>query len=170
MLLAGLFAAAFAVSAVLRLRTEETASRADPVLSGSVGRVRRGFSQVLVAVAGSAVLLAVAGIGTGLGYGLCVSQRVSVGDEVARMFGAGMAELPPALVIGAIAAAAFGLLPDVCVAVAWSVLGLAVLVNLFGQSLQLSGWTQRRSTDTREIPRSRLGWRYVMSQTGNIQA
>jgi ABC-2 type transport system permease protein len=140
MLLAGLFAAAFAVSAVLRLRTEETASRADPVLSGTVGRVRWGFSHVLVAVAGTAALLAVAGIATGLGYGLRASRPVTVGSEVARMFGAGMAELPAALVIAAIAAAAFGLLPDACVGVGWGVLGLAVLVNLFGQTLQLSHW------------------------------
>lgn len=152
MLLAGLCAAAFAVSAVLRLRTEETASRADPVLSGSVGRVRWGCSHVLVAVAGSAALLAVAGIATGLGYGLRASAQVSVGGEVARMFGAGMAELPAVLVIAAIAAAAFGLLPDACVAVGWGVLGLAVLVNLFGQSLQLSGWVLDISPFT-HVPR-----------------
>ncbi len=152
MLLAGLFAAAFAVSAVLRLRTEETASRADPLLSGSVGRIRWGFSHVLVAVVGSAALLAVAGIATGLGYGLRASRQVSVGGEVARMFGAGMAELPAVLVIAAIAAAAFGLLPDACVAVGWSVLGLAVLVSLFGQSLQLSGWVLDISPFT-HVPR-----------------
>lgn len=140
MLLAGLFAAGFAVSAVLHLRAEETASLADPVLSGSVGRVRWGFSHMLVAVAGTAALLAVAGIATGLGYGLRAPQPVTVGGEVARMFGAGMAELPAALVIAGIAAAAFGLLPEASVAVGWSVLGLAVLVNLFGQSLQLSHW------------------------------
>lgn len=152
MLLAGLFAAAFAVSAVLRLRTEEMASRADPVLSGSVGRVRWGLSHVLVAVAGAAALLAVAGVATGLGYGLRASQQVSVGGEVARLFGAGMAELPAALVIAAIAAAAFGLLPEACVAVGWSVLGLAVLVNLFGQSLQLSHWVLDISPFT-HVPR-----------------
>jgi len=140
MLLAGLFAAAFAVSAVLRLRAEETESRADPVLSGSVGRVRWGFSHVVIAVAGTAALLAVAGIATGLGYGLRAPQSVTVGGEVARMFGAGMAELPAALVIAAIAAAAFGVLPDACVGIGWGVLGLAVLVNLFGQTLQLSHW------------------------------
>jgi ABC-2 type transport system permease protein len=123
---------------VLRLQAEETASRADPVLSGSVGRVCWGHGHVLVAVAGTAALPAVAGIATGLGYGLRAPQPVTVGGEVARMFGAGMAELPAALVVAAIAAAAFGLLPDACVGVAWGVLGLAVLVNLIGQTLQLS--------------------------------
>ncbi len=92
MLLAGLVAAAFGVSAVLRLHAEETAGRADPVLAGVPGRIRWGLSHMLVAVAGTAVLLAVAGVATGLGYALR------------------------------------------------TVLGLAVAINIFGQSLQLSHW------------------------------
>jgi ABC-2 type transport system permease protein len=152
MLLAGLIAAAFGVSAALRLHTEETASRADPVLAGSVGHVRWGFSHVLVAVVGTAVLLALAGVATGLGYGLRAAPAVSVGAEVARMFGAGMAELPAALVIAGIAIAAFGLLPEACVGIGWSVLGLALLINLFGQSLQLSHWVLDISPFT-HVPR-----------------
>ena len=46
MLLGGLVAAAYGVSAVLRLRAEETAGRADPVLAGSVGRARWGLSHL----------------------------------------------------------------------------------------------------------------------------
>ena len=75
MLLAGLIAAAYGVSAVLRLHAEETDGRADPVLAGSVGRVRWGLSHLLVAVAGTALLLVVAGVATGLGYGLSVGRR-----------------------------------------------------------------------------------------------
>jgi ABC-2 type transport system permease protein len=152
MLLAGLFAAAFGVSAVLRLRAEETASRADPVLSGSAGRVRWGFSHLLVAVVGTAALLTVAGVATGLGYGLRATAPVTVGGEVGRMLGAGLAELPAALVIAAIAAAAFGLLPEACVGVGWTALGLVVLINLFGQSLQLSHWVLDISPFT-HVPR-----------------
>ena len=37
----------------LRLRTEETEGRADPVLAGAVGRVRWGLSHVVVAVVGT---------------------------------------------------------------------------------------------------------------------
>lgn len=40
MMLAGLAAAAFAISAVLRLRTEETGNLADPVLAAATGRIR----------------------------------------------------------------------------------------------------------------------------------
>ena len=137
MLLAGLVAAAYGVSAVLRLRTEETEGRADPVLAASVGRVRWGLSHVLVALAGTTLLLAVAGVATGLGYGL---RAGDMGGEMARLLGAGLAQLPAALVIVGIAAAAFGLVPRESVAVGWTAVGVAVLLNIFGQVLQLSHW------------------------------
>jgi ABC-2 type transport system permease protein len=137
MLLGGLVAAAYGVSAVLRLRTEETAGRADPVLAGSVGRARWGLSHLVVAFTGAAALLAVAGIATGLGYGLAVG---GAGGETARMLGAGLAQLPAAAVIIGLAALACGAVPDGCVAVAWTAVGLAVLLNIFGQVLQLSHW------------------------------
>jgi ABC-2 type transport system permease protein len=137
MLLAGLVAAAFAISAVLRLRTEETADRAEPVLATAVGRVRWALSHISVAVVGAALLLAVAGVATGLGYGL---RAGPAGPEVARMTGAALAQLPSALVLAAVAIAVFGLLPRACVAAAWTALGLVVVINLFGQVLQLSHW------------------------------
>jgi ABC-2 type transport system permease protein len=137
MLLAGIVAAAYGVSAVLRAHAEETAGRADPVLAGSVGRVRWGLSHLLAAVAGTAVLLVLAGLAAGLGYGLSVG---GAGGETARMLGAAIAQLPAALVIVGVAVLALGAVPDACVAVGWTAVGLAVLLNIFGQALQLSHW------------------------------
>jgi ABC-2 type transport system permease protein len=137
MLLAAIIAAAYGVSAVLRLHAEETAGRADPVLAGSVGRVRWGLSHLIVAVAGTALLLVVAGVASGLGYGLSVG---GAGGATARMLGAAIAQLPAALVIVGVAMLAVGLLPRACVAIGWIAVGLAVLVNIFGQALQLSHW------------------------------
>ena len=137
MLLAGLVAAAYAVSVVLRLRAEETGGLAEPVLATATGRVRWALSQITMAVGGAALLLAVAGVATGLGYGLRIG---SAGPQVARMIGAAMGQLPSALVLAAVAIALFGLLPRACVAGAWTALGLVVVINLFGQVLQLSHW------------------------------
>jgi ABC-2 type transport system permease protein len=137
MLLAGLIAAAFAISVVLRLRTEETGGLAEPVLATATGRIRWALSHITIAVAGTALLLAVAGVTTGLGYGL---QTGSAGPEVARMTGAAMAQLPSALVLAAIAVLVFGLVPGASIPAAWTALGLVVLINLFGQVLQLSHW------------------------------
>jgi ABC-2 type transport system permease protein len=137
MLLAGLVAAAYAVSVVLRLRAEETGGLAEPILATATGRVRWALSHVTVAVGGAALLLAVAGVATGLGYGL---RAGPLGTLVTRMVGAAMGQLPSVLVLAAVAICLFGLLPGASVPGAWTALGLVVLINLFGQALQLSHW------------------------------
>ena len=137
MLLSGLVAAAYATSAVLRLRTEETAGRAEVVLATATGRTRWALSHIAVAVAGTALLLAVAGAAAGLGYGL---RAGSAGTQVARLLGAAFAELPASLALAAVAVLAFGLWPAACVAVSWTAVGLVAAIGLFGQALQISHW------------------------------
>ncbi len=137
MLLAGLVASAYGISTVLRLSAQETGQGADLILSGAVGRVRWALGHLFVAALGMALLLAVAGMATGIGYGL---RAGSVGPESARMLAAAMAQLPPALVVAGVAAAAFGLVPGACAAVGWIALGLVVALSIFGQTLQLSHW------------------------------
>jgi len=51
-----------------------------------------------------------------------------------------MAQLPSALVLASVAVFFFGLLPRAAVAGAWTAVGLAVAIALFGQVLQLSHW------------------------------
>jgi ABC-2 type transport system permease protein len=137
MSLGGLAAAAYATSAVLRLRAEETGGQAEPLLATAIGRTRWGLSHIAVAVVGTAVLLAVAGVAAGLGYGL---RTGSAGSEVARLLGAAMAQLPASLAVAGAAVVLFGLLPRASVAGAWTVVGLLVLIALFGQVLRLSPW------------------------------
>jgi ABC-2 type transport system permease protein len=137
MLLAGLVAAAYATSTVLRLRGEETGELAEPVLATTTSRVRWALSYIVVAVAGTAALMAVAGLATGLGYGL---RAGSAGHQAALMLGAAFAQLPAALAVAAVAVLLFGLWPEAAVPGAWTVVGLAVLIELFGQVLQLSHW------------------------------
>jgi len=137
MLLAGLVAGAYATSVVLRLRGEETGDRAEPVLATATGRVRWALSYLAVAVAGAAVLLAVAGLAAGLGYGL---RAGSAGHQVALMLGAAFAQLPAALALAAVAVLLFGCWPAAAVPGAWTAVGLAVVIELFGQVLQLSHW------------------------------
>jgi ABC-2 type transport system permease protein len=68
------------------------------------------------------------------------------------MLGAGLAQLPAAAVIIGVAALAFGAVPDGCIAVAWTAVGLAVLLDIFGQALQLSQWVLDISPFT-HVPR-----------------
>jgi ABC-2 type transport system permease protein len=79
----------------------------------------------------------VAGVATGLGYGLSAGGAA---HQTARMLGAGIAQFPAALVIIGVAVLALGAAPDACVAIAWSAVGIAVLLDIFGQALQLSHW------------------------------
>ncbi|HUA28395.1 MAG TPA: ABC transporter permease [Streptosporangiaceae bacterium] len=135
----GLVAAAYAVSVVLRLRSEETAQQAEPVLATSVTRLAWAGSPLIIAVIGSAVVLAAAGLGTGLAFGLSGGD---VGTQVPRLLGAAFAQLPAALVVGGVAAALFGLLPRSCVGGGWAALALAAVVVLLGPTLRLAQWFQ----------------------------
>jgi polyether ionophore transport system permease protein len=56
------------------------------------------------------------------------------------MLAAGIAQFPAALVIIGVALLALGVAPDACAAIAWSAIGLTVLLDIFGQALQLSHW------------------------------
>lgn len=137
MLLAGLVAAGYAISVILGLRAGETGNQAEPVLAAATGRVRWALSHIVVAVAGAALLLAVAGAAAGLGYGLRIG---SAGRWCAWMTGAGLAQLPSVLVLAAVAVAVFGLWPRASVPAAWTALALVVAIALFGPALQLSHW------------------------------
>ncbi|HUZ53967.1 MAG TPA: ABC transporter permease [Streptosporangiaceae bacterium] len=133
----GLIAAGYAVSAILRLRSEETDGLADPILATGASRTAWGLSQQAIAAAGTVVILVATGLGAGLGYGY---RSGGGGAEVARLAGAGLAQAPAALVIGGIAGALFGLAPKASVAGSWSALGVAVLMLLVGATLQLPHW------------------------------
>jgi ABC-2 type transport system permease protein len=135
MTIMGLVAAGYAVSAVLRLRSDETAQRAEPLLATGVGRLGWATAQLVLAVGGAAAVLAAVGLGSGLSYG---ARTGDVGAAVPRLLGAALAQLPAALVIAAVAVALFGLLPRSCVAAGWTVLALASLLTLFGPTLQLA--------------------------------
>ncbi len=132
----GLIAAGFAISAVLRLRSEETDGRADAVLAAGVSRTGWGLSHVTVAAAGTIAILLATGLGAGLGFG----YRSGGGAEIGRMVGAGLSQAPAALVLGGLAVALFGLAPRASAAASWSVLGAAVLLLFLGATLQLSHW------------------------------
>jgi ABC-2 type transport system permease protein len=137
MSLAGLAAAGYAVSAALRLRGEESARLAEVVLVTPTGRLRWAASQLAVVVAGTAVVLTAAGAGAGLGYGL---RAGDVGTQVPRLLGAGLVQLPAALVVAGVAVALFGLLPRWSVAGGWTALALAILAALLGPALRLPQW------------------------------
>jgi ABC-2 type transport system permease protein len=135
MALLGLVAAAYATGVVLRLRAAETDGLSEPILASPVSRFRWGGSTLLITLAGTAVVLAVGGIGMGLGFGLATS---GVGAWVSRLIGAGLVQLPAALCLAGLACVVVGLLPRWSVGLGWAGVGICGLIGLFGPAVQLS--------------------------------
>jgi ABC-2 type transport system permease protein len=137
MLIAGLAAAVYATSAVLRLRTEETGNLAEPVLAAAIGRTRWALSHISVAAGGACLLLAAAGLSTGLSYGILTG---SVSTQLPQLLAAAAARLPAVMVLPAVAVLLFGLLPWESTALAWTAVALVVVIAVFGPPLQWATW------------------------------
>lgn len=132
----GLVAAAFGVSMVSRLRTEEAAGRAEPVLATSVGRLRWARGQLLVAVGGTTLLMVLVGLSAGLARAASGGEAADVG----RLLAASLVRLPAVWVPLAVTVTAFGLVPRMTAAVGWATLAGFVLLGELGPLLKLSHW------------------------------
>ena len=104
----GLLAAAYGISAVLRLTSEESAERAAPVLATSVDRRRYLAGHLLFAVAGPVWLLLLDGAVTGLLYG---ASSGDLGSAMRDGLSSTLVQAPAALVLGDLGAALQGLAP-----------------------------------------------------------
>jgi ABC-2 type transport system permease protein len=132
-----ILAAAYAVLATLRLRTEELAGRAESVLATALSRTRWVMSHVVVAAVGSLFVL----VGGGLGLGL--AGGASTGDwSLLPAFVAAMAAYAPAvwIVIG-LAVALFGLAP-LAIGATWLLVAYAFVVIYLGGLLQFPAWME----------------------------
>ncbi|SEF33143.1 ABC-2 type transport system permease protein [Amycolatopsis pretoriensis] len=122
MTLFGLAAAGYAIQATLKLRAEEAAGRAEPVLATAVGRTGWALAHLTFALLGSAFLLAVTGLATGSAYG-------------APLVPAALAQLPAVWVLAGLSALLIGLVPRFAAA-AWGLLGAFLLLSLVGTALR----------------------------------
>jgi ABC-2 type transport system permease protein len=132
----GLLASVYAVQAALRLRAEETAQRLEPLLATPVGRLRWVVSHLVIAALGTAVLLAVAGLATGLTHGL---RAHDLSGQLPRLLGAALVQLPAAWVLAAIVVVLFGFAPRLAMA-GWGTLAACLLLGQLGPVLKLSQW------------------------------
>jgi ABC-2 type transport system permease protein len=129
----GVFASAFGVQSVMRLRSEESALRAEPVLATAVGRVKWAWSHLTIALAGSAMLLVVVGVSAGL------ASAMQVGDigQLGRIVVAALVQIPAVWLVVGIVVAAFGFVPRQ-IYVGWVALTGFVLLGEFGPLFRLN--------------------------------
>jgi ABC-2 type transport system permease protein len=135
MSLAALIAAAYAVSVVLRLRSEEAGGLGELVLAGPVSRLRWAGSHLLVVLAGTVVVMVLSGLGFALGFGIAASD---LGTQLPRLLEAGLVQIPAVLVVAAVAMLGVGLQPARSAAVGWTALGVCGFIGVIGPALSLS--------------------------------
>jgi polyether ionophore transport system permease protein len=128
----GIAAAAFGILTAMRLRTEETALRAEPLLATSVSRIRWATSHLVLAFGGPALVLLAAGVAGGLTYGASTSM-----SQFGRVLGAAMTQVPATWVLTGVLVLAFGFVPRLNLA-GWVALVVSMIAGLFGPLLGLN--------------------------------
>jgi ABC-2 type transport system permease protein len=132
LLLLGIGAAAYAVSSALRLRSEESTGRLEPVLATGVSRSRWFAGSLLVTLATTSLLVASGGLGVGIAYAL-TSERP---EEVWAMIWASLVYLPAVLIVATVAVLLFGWAPRAA-GVAWVVVAFTFVVGWLGTLLEI---------------------------------
>jgi ABC-2 type transport system permease protein len=168
---AGLFSigalslAGLAISAALRMRTEEASLRSEPLLATRVSRLRWANSHLVFAILGPVLAMALCGVIAGLVYG---ANTGDVGHEVPRVLGGAMVQLPAVWLLGALTVATFGLLPRFAAMVGWVALTFCFLLGQFGALLQLPKSILDISPFTHipRVPGGAIVWTPLLIMTG----
>lgn len=142
-LVLALITTGYAVQAALRLRGEETGTRAEPLLATALSRGAWARSHLQVVVAGTVLVLAAAGLGTGITFAIAVGDA----GEVPRLLGASLAYTPAVLVVVGAAVALWGLAPRAATA-AWALVAGYFVLGFFGDLLNAPGWVEALSPFT----------------------
>lgn len=153
--LLAMFAGVFAVQAVLRIRSEETSGRAEPILATSVSRARWAVPHIAIAVvAGTCMALLAAGSLGGSGA-LALGSAGVLGDALA----ATAVNLPAVLVTVGVAVVLVGWLPRLAT-LSWLVIGWAIFAGMLGGLLRLPEWAMNLSpfTHVPRIPGEAMSW------------
>lgn len=126
---------AYAISAALRLRSEETSGRADPVLATPVSRLSWAASHLFFAIIGPTILLVVMGLTIGLGYGLASGDMAA---DLSRLFFRTLVTLPAVWVMAGIATLFYGFAPRFAAAITWGLFAAFLILELFWEVGQIN--------------------------------
>jgi ABC-2 type transport system permease protein len=146
-----LMAAGFAIQSALRIRSEESAGRAEPVLATPVSRVRFAASHLTIAFGGTLAVMIVLGVTFGVSDAAVTGDAGAIGQSVvtAVLF------VPAVWLLVGLVTMLIGVLPR-ATALAWAALGVCFVIGMFGQLLDLAGWAQDASP-FQHVPRYPAG-------------
>jgi ABC-2 type transport system permease protein len=130
----GIIAAVMGVQVVLHVYAEEVDYRVEPLLAGSLRRTTYLASNVLIALAGPAVALVVAGVATGLVAG-AKDDAISATDVIWQA----VATIPAVWTLVALAVAAVGAAPRLRL-VAWLGIVATFGLTILGPTFRLPDW------------------------------
>lgn len=158
LLILALVVGCFAVASVHRVRAEETAARAELLLSTPTSRTRWQLGWLVVTALGSVLVLLATGVG------VVVADAVVSGstERSLELLGATMAYLPAVAVIGGLAAALHGWAPRLGV-LAWVVLAGCFVVGWLGDLLSIPDAVRNLSpfNSTPRMPQEGMDWAVV---------
>ncbi|HEX6340327.1 ABC transporter permease [Umezawaea sp.] len=147
----GLVASVYGIQAALRLRTEETGQRAEPLLAGAVSRTGWAGSHLVIAFGGPVLLITAMGVGAGLSHGSSSGDMGRFGPVLVSA----LLQVPAVWVVGGIVVLAFGAAPRLAAA-GWVALLLFLLLGQLGPLLELDQWAMNLSPYT-HVPKFPAG-------------
>ncbi|MGW8883089.1 ABC transporter permease [Streptomyces sp. NPDC055749] len=152
----GMMAALYAVASVLRLHSEETSQRAEPLLANRLGRLRWAAGHLVIAFGGAVVVMLAGGLGLAVGYG----------QEFGAVLGAALVQLPAIWLLGGLAVLLYGAFPKAAPA-AWGVVGACLLIGWIGPALDLPGSVMNLSPfgHLPKLPGTEMAWTPVLLMT-----
>lgn len=131
----GVLAAAYGLSAVNHLRSEETSGHTELLLGTGTTRTRWATSHYAVALVEVAILMLVAGLSIGAGAAFALHD----GSQVGRATVAALAQVPAAWVIASVVLTLFGWAPRLTSAV-WGLLVVFIALGEFGDVWNAPQW------------------------------
>ncbi len=131
----GAIAAAYGVSAAMRLRSEEVDGHLEPLLATTATRRRWAAGHVTLALGGVAVLMIVTGVTMGASAALALHD----GSVFGRVLAVALAQIPAAWVITSVVVLLFGWAPR-ATAAAWGLLAAFIALGEFGVLWNAPAW------------------------------
>jgi len=129
--LMGIVATVYGIQALLTARAEEAEGRVELLLATPLTRWRWFASHLLFALAGSAIVVVVGGVGAGL-----TANLDGAPTSIGAVFAGSVAQIPAIWFIVALTAVLFALVPRLSV-LGWSIIAVTFVISFFGPLLNL---------------------------------